>query len=67
MVLIPKYSDTIKKNSRDENRMRRTWQCDREWQHGHSHITLRISSSIFQSDILNLGTADINSRGKDGG
>jgi len=67
MVLILKYSDTIKKKSRDENRKRRTWQWDRKWQQEHSHITLRISSSIFQSDILNLRTADINRRGKDSG
>ena len=66
MVLILKYSDTIKKKSWDENNMRRSRQWDREWQHKHSHVTLRISSSIFQLDILNLGTADISSRGKDG-
>jgi len=53
MVLTLKHSDTIKKKSRDENRMRRTWQWDRKWQHAHAHVTLRISSAIFQLDILN--------------
>jgi len=65
MVSTLKYSDTLKKKSRDENRKRHTWRWDIKSQHEHSHITLRISSSIFQSDILNLGTADIISRGKD--
>jgi len=53
MVLMLKYSDTLKKKSRDENRKRRNWQWDRKWQHEHSHITLHYAFLLqFFSQIF---------------